>query len=111
LVLRDAPPALDQQPEIIMSLADIAAGINRVLETRPFDGSLKFDCGDAGVLVLAEGTASLDDRETDCTIFISEDNLVKLLTGKLNPMAGMMTGKLKVSGNPAVALRLAKLIG
>lgn len=94
-----------------MSLSDIADRINRALEARPFEGSLKFDCGGAGVLVLAEGAASLDDRETDCTIAISEDNLVKLLTGKLNPMTGVMTGKLKVSGNPAIALRLAKLIG
>lgn len=94
-----------------MSLPDIARRINRVLETRPFEGSLKFDCGGAGVLVLAEGAASLDDRETDCTISISEDNLVKLLTGKLNPMTGVMTGKLKVSGNPAIALRLSRLIG
>lgn len=94
-----------------MSLADIATRINRVLETRPFEGSLKFDCGEAGVMVLAEGAASLDDRDTDCTISVSEGNLVKLLTGKLNPVSGVMTGKLKVSGNPAIALRLAKLIG
>ncbi|MFN3953889.1 MAG: SCP2 sterol-binding domain-containing protein [Pararhodobacter sp.] len=94
-----------------MSLPDIAARINRALETRPFEGSLKFDCGEAGVLVLADGKAGLADRAADCTIALSEDNLVKLLTGKLNPMTGVMTGKLKVSGNPAVALKLAKLIG
>lgn len=94
-----------------MSLSDIAARINRALETRPFEGSLKFDCAADGVLVLADGQAVLKDRPTDCTIEISEENLVKLLTGKLNPMTGVMMGKLKVSGNPAVAMRLAKLIG
>lgn len=94
-----------------MSLPEIATRINRALETKPFEGSLKFDCGPAGVLVLADGAASLDDQPTDCTIALSEDNLVKLLTGKLNPMTGVMMGKLKVSGNPAVALKLAKLIG
>ena len=92
-------------------LADLARRINRALETQTFEGSLKFDCGDAGVLVLADGAAGLGNREADCTIAISEENLVKLLSGKLNPMTGVMTGKLKVSGNPAVALRLAKLIG
>lgn len=94
-----------------MSLPEIAARINRALEERPFEGSLKFDCGAAGVLVLADGKAGLDDRPADCTIAISEENLIKLLTGKLNPMTGVMTGKLKVSGNPAVAMRLSKLIG
>ncbi len=94
-----------------MALADVATRLDRALETRPFEGSLKFDCGASGVLVLAEGRAAMIDRETDCTIAMSEENLIKLLTGKLNPMTGVMTGKLKVSGNPAVALRLAKLIG
>ncbi|MCC5969930.1 MAG: SCP2 sterol-binding domain-containing protein [Pararhodobacter sp.] len=94
-----------------MSLPEIAARINRALENKPFEGSLKFDCGDAGVLVLADNQATLDDRATDCTIVMTEDNLIKLLTGKLNPMTGVMTGKLKVTGNPAVAMRFAKLIG
>jgi putative sterol carrier protein len=62
------------------------------------------------VIVLADGTATTMDRVTDCTLMISQDNLVKLLTGKLNPMIGMATGKLKLSGDPRVAFSLAKLI-
>lgn len=92
------------------SLADITARIAKALQTKPFEGSLKFDCGADGVIVLADGTADNEDRDTDCTLTISRDNLVKLLTGKLNPMTGMMSGKLKLAGNPAVAMRLAKLI-
>lgn len=89
---------------------EIAERIGRKLSEAPFQGSLKFDCGDEGVIVLADGTATTTDRETDCTLKISRDNLVKLLTGKLNPMTAMVTGKLKLSGDPAVAMRLAKLI-
>lgn len=92
-------------------LDKIAADIRKVLETRSFTGSLKFDCGAAGVIVLADGTASTADRETDCTLRLSVDNLVSLLKGKLNPMMALATGKLKLSGNPAVALGLAKLLG
>lgn len=94
-----------------MSVPEITARIAKALVTRPFEGSLKFDCGDEGVIVLADGTASNVNRETDCTLTLSAENLAKLLTGKLNPMTGMMTGKLKLSGNPAVAMKLAKLIG
>ncbi len=94
-----------------MPLDAIAADISKTLETRSFIGSLKFDCGDAGVIVLADGTASTVDRDTDCTLKISEENLVKLLTGKLNPMTGVMMGKLKVSGDLSVAMGLAKLLG
>ena len=92
------------------ALDTLAAQISRALETRPFSGTLKFDCGEAGVIVLAEGRAATEDRETDCTIRISEDNLVKLLTGKLNPVTGLAMGKLRLSGNPGVAMGLAKLL-
>lgn len=94
-----------------MSIAEITTRMAKALETRPFEGSLKFDCGEEGVIVLADGTATNADRATDCTLTLSSENLVKLLTGKLNPMSGMMTGKIKLSGNPTVAMRLAKLIG
>ncbi len=94
-----------------MPLDAIAADISKTLETKSFTGSLKFDCGGAGVIVLADGIASTADRDTDCTLKISEDNLVKLLTGKLNPMTGVMMGKLKVSVDLTVAMGLAKLLG
>jgi putative sterol carrier protein len=94
-----------------MALEQIAADIRKVLETKAFSGSLKFDCGQAGLIVLADGTASTEDRATDCTLALSEENLVKLLKGKLNPMTALATGKLKLSGNPMVAMSLAKLIG
>jgi putative sterol carrier protein len=94
-----------------MTLQDIAKGISDGLQGKSFDGSLKFDCGDDGVIILADGAASTTDRDTDCTIKLSQDNLVKLLKGKLNPMTGVMMGKLKISGDMATAMKLGKLIG
>ncbi|SDN82532.1 Putative sterol carrier protein [Lutimaribacter pacificus] len=91
-------------------LNDIAERINEGLAGQGFDGSLKFDCGKDGVLVLADNRASTTDRETDCTIRLSAENLKALLSGKLNPMTGVMMGKLKVSGNPAVAMKLGSLL-
>lgn len=93
-----------------MALDDIAAGIRDGLTGQPFEGSLKFDCGADGVIVLADGSATTEDRDTDCTLTLSRDNLVKLLKGKLNPMTGVMMGKLKVTGNPAVAMKLSQLL-
>lgn len=92
-------------------MEQIAADIRKVLEKRSFSGSLKFDCGADGVIVLADGTASTQDAETDCTLRLSRENLVSLLKGKLNPMMAMATGKLRLAGNPAVAMGLAKLLG
>ncbi|QYK41688.1 MAG: SCP2 sterol-binding domain-containing protein [Paracoccaceae bacterium] len=94
-----------------MTLHDIAERITRKLASNPFEGSLKFDCGDGRVIVLADGGATTEDRPADCTLRLSEENLVKLLTGKLNPMIAMATGKLKLSGDATVAMRMARLIG
>lgn len=94
-----------------MTLAAIADGIQKNLVGRSFEGSLKFDCGDDGVIVLADNQATTQDRDTDCTIRISQDNLSKLLTGKLNPMTGVALGKLKISGNMGVAMKLGQLLG
>ncbi len=94
-----------------MALESIAANIRQAVQQKGFSGSLKFDCGDSGVIVLADGTATTLDRETDCTLRLSEEHLVSLLKGKLNPMVAIATGKLKLSGNPSVALSLSKLLG
>jgi putative sterol carrier protein len=36
---------------------------------------------------------------------------VKLLSGKLNPMTAFALGKIKVSGDMSVALKLSQLVG
>lgn len=92
-------------------LEKIAEEITKVLATKSISGSLKFDCGMDGVIVMADGKATTADQSTDCTLMLSIENLVSLLNGKLNPMMALATGKLKLSGNPAVALNLAKLLG
>ncbi len=93
-----------------MTLEETAARITRGLGGRAFSGSMKFDCGADGVIVLADGAATTTDRDADCTIALSRENLGKLLSGKLNPMTGVVTGKMKVSGDLAVAMRLSKLL-
>ncbi|MFW8593839.1 SCP2 sterol-binding domain-containing protein [Cribrihabitans neustonicus] len=94
-----------------MALQDIADGIQAGLAGKSFDGSLKFDCGDDGVIVLADGSAATLDRDTDCTLRLSTENLQKLLAGKLNPMTAVMMGKIRISGDMGVAMKLSKLIG
>jgi putative sterol carrier protein len=91
-------------------LEDIAQGIQDGLRNKTFDGSLKFDCGEDGVIVLADNQASTNDRDTDCTLRLSTENLKKLLTGKLNPMTAVMMGKIKISGDMGVAMKLGQLL-
>jgi putative sterol carrier protein len=75
---------------------------------------LKFDTGADGVIVLdgkaVPNTVDNADREADCTVAISMDNLAALLSGELEPVTGFMTGRFKVSGDMSVALKLQRLV-
>ncbi len=75
---------------------------------------LKFDCGADGVVVI-DGHAEPNkvgnvDREADCTVAISRENLAALIKGELNPMNGFMMGKFKVSGDMSVAMKLQRVL-
>ncbi|QBY02100.1 SCP2 sterol-binding domain-containing protein [Rhodophyticola sp. CCM32] len=94
-----------------MALEQMAAEIQTSLEGKSFDGSLKFDCGTDGVIVLSDGQVTTEDQDTDCTIAISTENLTKLLDGSLNPATGAMMGKLKISGDMGVAMKMGQLLG
>ena len=76
--------------------------------------TLKFDCGADGVIVI-DGRATPNtvdnlDRETDCTVAITHENLVALLTGELEPATGFMMGRFRVSGDMSVALKLQRVV-
>lgn len=93
-----------------MPLTQITEKIERGLAKRPFEESLKLDCGDDGVIVLRDGALSRDDQPTDCTISMTCANLEKLMAGKLNPMTAFAMGKIKVSGDVSIAMRLGQLL-
>jgi putative sterol carrier protein len=76
--------------------------------------TLKFDCG-------ADGTVFIDGRsapnsvdngngDAECTVGITLENLAAMLRGELEPATGFMMGKLKVSGDMSVAMRLQRVI-
>jgi len=49
------------------------------------------------------------DGTADCTITMADDDFVALATGKLNAMAAFAQGKVKVQGNPMLAMKLQSL--
>jgi putative sterol carrier protein len=76
---------------------------------------LKFDCGSDGVVVIdgraTPNTVDNTDRDADCTVGITLDNLTALLTGELEPVTGFMSGRFKVSGDMSVAMKLQRVVG
>lgn len=77
---------------------------------------VRFDLGADGapVLVARGGKAVFEaesDADADCTIRITQDNLYKLLDGKLDPMLGYTLGKIRVAGSLGVAMKLIGALG
>lgn len=63
-------------------------------------------------LALQRGKLTADERETatpDVTITLESPDLIALANRELNPMAAFMQGRIKLSGNMALAMRLQNL--
>ncbi len=76
--------------------------------------TLKFDCGSEGIVVIdgasVPNTVGNGDTECACTVGLSLDTLSRLLLGELEPTTAFMMGKLKVSGDMSVAMKLQRVL-
>jgi putative sterol carrier protein len=86
----------------------------KVGDASGLNATLKFDCGADGVLFVdgrsVPNTVSNENKDADCTVAISHENLVALLTGELDPATGFMMGKFKVSGDMSVAMKMQRVV-
>lgn len=46
-----------------------------------------------------------------CTVIMAASDFLALTTGKLNPTAAFMSGKLKIKGDMSLAMKLQQLLG
>lgn len=87
---------------------------SKVGDSSGLNATLKFDCGADGVVVIdgrsTPNTVDNNDRDTDCTVAITRENLAALISGELEPTTGFMMGKFKVSGDMSVALKLQRVV-
>lgn len=76
--------------------------------------TLKFDCGDDGVIFLDATTVpnvvSNDNTDASCTVRLSLEDLNNMLAGDLDPMAAFSLGKLQLDGDMSVAMKLGNII-
>ena len=85
----------------------------RATKNTPLGATVKFVVDDKIIFVDGNGESNLvsqDDKEANCTIKMSQKTLGKLISGDMNPMLATMTGKLKISGDMGLAMKLQSLI-
>ena len=86
----------------------------KVGEDSSLNATLKFDCGDSGVVYVdglaKPNTVSNENVDAICTVTLALEELSAMLSGELNAVSGFMAGKLKVSGDMSVAMRLQNVV-
>jgi putative sterol carrier protein len=76
--------------------------------------TLKFDTGSDGVIFIdgksTPNTVSNENRDADCTVGVSLEDLTAMMAGDLAPTTAFMSGKLRVEGDMGVAMKLQSLM-
>ena len=74
--------------------------------------TLKFDFGSNKIFLDGTGAGNIistEDKEADCTVSVSEEDMMGLMNGSLNGMTAFMSGKIKVAGEMGVAMKMQSL--
>jgi putative sterol carrier protein len=97
-----------------MSVSEIeSAFASRLDAFGDLGATVKFDFGDDRLWI--DGTQkpavmSHEDKDAECTLTITPENLIAIQQGKLDPTMAFMTGKLKVKGSTAIAMKLSSVM-
>lgn len=97
-------------------MSDIIAEAVRAIAAKVdggFEGSAKFVLtGEGAVVIDADGVrAGAEDEDTDVTLTASAETFQGILEGDINPTMAFMSGKLKIDGSMAMAMKLASVLG
>ncbi len=98
--------------EIFERIANVDAariqGINGVILFE-----LSGEGGGKWTLALADGKAKLEEGETaspDVTISMDASDFVAMTSGELNAVSAFMQGKIRISGDMSLAMRLQSIL-
>ena len=98
-----------------MTLQTIIDGLQeKVGEDCGLGSVVKFDFGDEGSVILdasqVPNIVSTEGAVPDCTMVISVEDFMAMAEGSLDGVSAFMTGRLKVSGDMGIAMKLGALL-
>lgn len=93
------------------ALQTAAAALREKFADADFEGSVKFDIEDEGVILVIDGELRMEDGETDVTISASLDTFREIFDGELSPTAAYMTGRMRIDGDMGLAMKLSQVLG
>jgi putative sterol carrier protein len=98
-----------------MSLQNFTEQVSKIASTATgLKGTVKFSFNE-GVVFIDNAqqpyTVSNENKDADCTISLSLEDAAKLMSGEMNAVTAFMFGKLKVSGDVGIAMKIAQIIG
>jgi putative sterol carrier protein len=78
-------------------------------------GTLKFDFGEPGSVYIdgravPNSVSEGDGKNADCTISVSLENFEKMVAGQLDGTTAFMQGKLRVSGDMGLAMKIGPIL-
>jgi len=94
---------------------DVFATIKKKAEgSQPLGATAKFEIENEGTVYIDgagdKNVVSTSNKDSDVTIGISIDTLVKLRSGELSGMKAMMSGLIKITGSMTVAMKVQSLM-
>ena len=97
-----------------MNLETILAGMQeKASNLDPINATLKLSIDDMNIYVDGTGDSNVisqEDKEADCVISASKETMMSLMSGDVNPMMAVMTGKVKIKGDMGVAMKVQSLL-
>lgn len=94
-------------PELLKRREDVISSIDAVYEFQ-----ITGDQGGTWTLNLKQNDPTIEEKsaaEPDCTVIMEDKEFVKMVEGELKAQMAFLTGKLKVTGNMGLALKLTAL--
>jgi putative sterol carrier protein len=95
-------------PAKFQAKPDVVQKINAVYQfniSGPGGGSWSVDCTQPGGKIVAGAAPS-----PKCTVAATDQDFLSIVNGKLNAQMAFMSGKLKIQGDMALALKLQQIL-